>query len=72
VTPLPLPLPMAMIHVYWFVVPLVAAISLVYAATRHESWPRIWMHALRLGCWVMGLFALTTAALLLVNYLYSS
>ena len=26
------------INIYWYVVPLVAAVSLVYAASRHESW----------------------------------
>ena len=28
------------VQVYWLVLPLVAVISLVYAASRHESWPR--------------------------------
>jgi hypothetical protein len=56
-----------MVHVYWFVVPLVVAISLVYAASRHESWPRIWWHALKLCGWILGILALTTALLLLIN-----
>lgn len=55
------------IHIYWFVLPLVASISLVYAATRHESWQRIWVHALRLCAWILGLLALTTVVLLLIN-----
>jgi hypothetical protein len=55
------------IHAYWFVLPLVVAISLVYAATRHESWPRIWMHSLRLCGWILGILILITALLLLVN-----
>lgn len=57
----------AMIQVYWFVLPLVVAISLVYAASRHESWPRIWGRALRLCSVILGLLALTTAILLLIN-----
>jgi hypothetical protein len=60
-------LPLAMIHVYWFVLPLVVAISLVYAASRHESWPRIWKHALRLCTWILGMLVLTTVILLLIN-----
>ena len=30
------------VQVYWLVLPLVAAISLVYSASRYESWPLIW------------------------------
>jgi hypothetical protein len=55
------------IHVYWFVLPLVVAISLVYSASRHEAWPKIWGHALRLCTWILGLMVLTTALLLLIN-----
>ncbi len=55
------------IPIYWYVPPLVAAISLVYAATRHESWRRIWMHALRLCTWLLGLMVLTTVIMLLIN-----
>lgn len=60
--------PLAMtLHVYWFVLPLVVSISLVYAASRHESWPRIWMGAFRLCAWILGILVLATAALLLIN-----
>ena len=52
---------------YWFVLPLVVAISLVYSASRHEAWPKIWSHALRLGGWIVGVLALATAILLLIN-----
>lgn len=37
-----------------FALPLVVAVSLVYAATRHELLPAIWRHALRVGAWIMG------------------
>ena len=60
-------IPLGMIHVYWLVLPLVVAISLVYSASRHESWPRIWWNALKLGGWILGLLALTTVVLLLIN-----
>ncbi len=52
---------------YWFVIPLILAISLVYAASRHESWPRIWNHAIRLFGMILGILAVTTALLLLIN-----
>jgi hypothetical protein len=55
------------IHVYWFVLPLVVAISLVYSASRHEAWPRIWNHSFRLCTWILGILVLTTAVLLLIN-----
>ena len=58
---------LGMIHIYWFVLPLVVAISLVYSASRHESWPRIWMHSFRLCIWILGILVLTTAILLLIN-----
>ena len=54
-------------NVYWLVLPLVVAISLVYSASRHESWPRIWMHSLRLCLWILGILVGTTAVLLLIN-----
>ena len=60
-------IPFAMIHVYWFVLPLVIAISLVHAASRHESWRHIWIHAARLCGWILGVLVLTTALLLVIN-----
>lgn len=55
------------IHIYWLVLPLVIAISLVYAASRHESWPMIWRHAGRLSLMILGILIGTTVALLLIN-----
>jgi hypothetical protein len=57
----------AAIHVYWFILPLVAVISMVYAASRHESWRRIWIHSARLFVWILGLLAAAVALLLLIN-----
>jgi hypothetical protein len=55
------------IQVYWFVLPLVVAISLVYSASRHESWRKIWTHAFRLCTWILGVLVITMAVLLLIN-----
>ena len=55
------------IHVYWFVVPLVVAISLVYSASRHEAWPKILGQALRLCGMIFTLLIVTTAILLAIN-----
>jgi membrane-anchored glycerophosphoryl diester phosphodiesterase (GDPDase) len=57
------------INVYWFVLPLSVAISLVYAASRHESWRRIWRHAARLCLMIVAILIVTTAVLLGVNSL---
>jgi hypothetical protein len=56
-----------MIHVYWFILPLVIAISLVYSASRHESWQRIWNHSFRLCSWIVGILVATTVILLVIN-----
>ncbi len=54
-------------QIYWLILPLVAAISIVYSASRHESWRHIWSHSIRLGFWILGLLVAATAILLLVN-----
>lgn len=53
--------------VYWLILPLVVAISLVYTASRYESWPVIWFRSLRLCLWILAALIGTTAVLLLVN-----
>jgi len=55
------------IHIYWYVLPLVLVVSVVYAASRHESWRRIWWHSIRLCTWILGLLIAATAILLLIN-----
>jgi hypothetical protein len=54
-------------HLYWLVLPLVAVISVVYSASRHEAWTRIWSHSVRLSLWILGLLLAATALLLLIN-----
>ena len=59
--------PLALINAYWFAPPLILAISLVYAASRHESWDLIWRHAARLFLMIAGILLATTVVLLLIN-----
>ena len=59
--------PSSSINIYWFVLPLAASISLVYAASRHESWRRIWWHAGRLCAYILGSMVLVTFLLLLLH-----
>jgi hypothetical protein len=58
---------MTSINVYWFVLPLIIAISLVYAASRHEEWSLIFKHALRLSGTILVILVAATLLLLLVN-----
>jgi hypothetical protein len=52
---------------YWFLIPLVIAISLVYSASRHETWPKILWHALRLCGAIVTILLVTTVLLLVIN-----
>jgi hypothetical protein len=56
-----------MFNIYWYVLPLVFVVSLVYAASRHEKWQRIWSHAVRLCVMILGILAFTTVLLLIIN-----
>lgn len=50
----------------WYAVPLVVAISLVYAATRHELVGPILQHAFRLAVWIAAFMGVVFAALFLL------
>jgi hypothetical protein len=52
-------------HDFWFALPLVIAVSLVYAATRHELMPPILRHAMRIGTGIVGFMAVIFVVLLL-------
>ena len=58
---------LAAIHVYWYVIPLIIAISLVYSASRHESWKIIFIQAGRVCGMFFSVLLITTAILLLIN-----
>jgi hypothetical protein len=49
-----LTLPLAQVNLMWFALPLIVVISLVYAATHHESMRPILAHAARLGFMITG------------------
>ncbi len=46
-----------MINQFWYAVPLVVVISLVYSATRHELMRPILIQSVRLGMWIAGFMA---------------
>jgi hypothetical protein len=47
----------------WYALPLVVAVSLVYAATRHELMGPILVHAGRLGLWIVGIMGVVFGVL---------
>lgn len=56
---------------FWYSLPLVVAVSLVYAATRHEQMTPILSHAVRIGLWIVGFMAVIFAVLFCVDWLVS-
>ena len=58
-------------HYMWYALPLVIAVSLVYAATRHEQTTPILVHAVRVGIWIVGFMAVIFAVLFSVSWLIS-
>jgi hypothetical protein len=52
----------------WYAVPLAVAVSLVYAATRHEALGRIFKHAMGCGAWIVGLMAVGLVILTLLSW----
>jgi hypothetical protein len=57
-----------LINQLWYALPLIVAISLVYAATRHEAMTPILLHAVRLGGWITGFMAFLFAVLMGVSW----
>ena len=55
----------------WYALPLVVAVSLAYAATRHEHMRPIFGHALRAGLWIVAFMAIIFAVLKVLTWLAS-
>ena len=53
-----LPLAMVALGDLWYALPLVIAVSVVYAATRHELTGPIVFHSVRVAGWILGFMAL--------------
>ena len=52
----------------WYAVPAIIAISLVYAATRHERMRPLLVHAARTAFWLVGFMFVVFAVLEVVNW----
>lgn len=67
--PLPLlPLAALGINYFWYAIPLIVAVSLVYSATRHEEMGPILHHAVRVGVWILGFMAIVFAVLAVLSW----
>ena len=53
----------------WYALPLIVAVSLVYAATHHEKMGPILRHALRISLWILGFMGVIFAILAGVSWL---
>ncbi|MDZ7615624.1 MAG: hypothetical protein U1E05_01385 [Patescibacteria group bacterium] len=58
----------AQVNDMWYALPLIIAVSLVYAATRHEEMVSILTHAGRLALWIVGFMLGIFAILYLVSW----
>jgi hypothetical protein len=54
---------------FWHAIPLIAVISLVYGATRHELMGPIVRHAYHTAIWIFGFIAFIFAILWLVSWM---
>jgi hypothetical protein len=53
----------------WYAIPLVTSVSLVCAATRHESMGAILIYAARFAVWVLVFMAIVLAVIQLLSWL---
>lgn|SRR5690606_13711500 len=57
------------INVHWYLVPLVVCISLVYSATRFESWRLIVLQSIRWALYIVTFLGGVYALLFLIHWL---
>ncbi len=55
------------IHDFWYALPLIVAVSLVYAATRHERMRPSLTYALRVGIWIVGFMLVVLVVLQVIS-----
>jgi hypothetical protein len=54
-------------HDFWYALPLIVSVSLVYSATRHERMGPILAHAVRIGLWIVGFMVVVLAVIALIS-----
>lgn len=55
------------VSIYWDLPVLLVVVSIVYSATRHDRWDRIFREALRWGMQIAGFLALVGVGLYLLS-----
>jgi len=65
---LPMLLATLRVNDFWYALPLVVAISLVYAASRHEQTGLLLHHAARIALWIVGFMAALFVILMLLSW----
>ena len=65
-----LPLAMLPYSQFWYLLPLLVTISLVYGATRHELLGPILHNAYQSGVWMLGFMLSIFAVLVVVDWLF--
>lgn len=58
----------AAINQFWYAVPLIVVVSLVYAATRHELMKPILQHAARTAVWISGFMVVVFVVITLISW----
>ncbi|MDZ4819995.1 MAG: hypothetical protein SGJ20_13580 [Planctomycetota bacterium] len=58
-----------MTHQFWYAIPLIVSVSLVYAATRHELMQPILGHAVRTAVWISGFMLVVFLVLQWMNWM---
>jgi len=64
---IPALLPLAHVNQLWYALPLIVAVSLSYAATRHEVTGEILHHAVRTFVWITGFMGVVFIALYIIS-----
>lgn len=53
---------------FWYALPLIVTVSLVYAATRHEDMQPILQHAVRVAGWIVGFMVVVFVVLQVLSW----
>ncbi len=61
-------MPLAEVDMMWYALPLILAISLVYAATHHEAMTPILQHAARLAFMIGGFMVAIMVVLAFISW----
>ncbi|GAA4432875.1 hypothetical protein [Bremerella cremea] len=51
-----------------YALPLIVVVSLVYGATRHETWPAILKHSWDTAVWILGFMGAVFLVILLAGW----